>query len=82
MRGNMSYTFFLLPDAGGSIFWEKKLIATLAQNRNIMTPSENWLGNSCTKIKVQESGLWQVQNLNGPVMTTNEWANLQEIIIR
>jgi len=46
----------------------KKLIATVATCR-LCEPSRNWFGLNSPEERIQNSGLWQVQNLNGQQLT-------------
>lgn len=49
---------------------EGKLIATVAQC-GLCKPSQGWLGNSSTVLKIKNSGLWQVQHLENDEISTN-----------
>ena len=60
------------------LFWESKIIATIGQAK--LKPSSNWLGNFSPKVKIRESGLWQVQGLQKPIMTGYEFKQLVQII--
>ena len=60
------------------LFWESKIVATLAQGE--VKPSENWLGNHSPKKKIKESGLWQVQGLKNEILSNEEFKQLKQLI--
>lgn len=77
IKTNFSFCVFNVETKEQRLFWESKLIATLAFQTK---PSKYWLGNFSTKDKIRESGLWQVQGLNKSKLTINEFDELKKLI--
>lgn len=77
IKTNFSFCVFNVDTKEQRLFWESKLIATLAFQTK---PSKYWLGNFSTKDKIRESGLWQVQGLNKSKLTMNEFDELKKLI--
>ncbi len=50
---------------------ESSLIGTVARCP-LCKPSNDWLGNHSSKSQIKNSGLWQVQHLKAPKITTND----------
>lgn len=78
IQEKFSFCAFKLNNKADRLFWESKIIATLAQSE--IRPSSNWLGNYSPKTKIRQSGLWQVQGLQKPRMTLYELEKLKSII--
>jgi hypothetical protein len=78
IKTNFSFCVFRVETKEQRVFWESKLISTLAFNTS---PSSNWLGNFSTKEKIKQSGLWQVQQLNNPILTEVEFESLKRILL-
>ncbi len=47
-------------------YLESKIIGLLSDGENPDEPSEIWLGRTSPKCQVRESGLWQIQGVEGP----------------
>ena len=77
IKTNFSFCVFNVETKEQRLFWESKLISTLAYQTK---PSKNWLGNFSTKEKIKQSGLWQVQGLNKPKLTSDEFDNLKLLV--
>lgn len=77
IKTNFSFCVFNVETKEQRLFWESKLISTLAYQTK---PSKNWLGNFSTKEKIKQSGLWQVQELNKPKLTSDEFDNLKLLV--
>lgn len=77
IKTNFSFCVFNVETKEQRLFWESKLISTLAYQTK---PSKNWLGNFSTKEKIKQSGLWQVQGLNKPKLTIDEFDNLKLLL--
>jgi len=77
IKTNLSFCVFNVETKEQRLFWESKLISTLAYQTN---PSKNWLGNFSPKDKIRQSGLWQVQGLNKPKLTNEEFDNLKQLL--
>lgn len=76
IQNNLSFCVFQIDTKEQRLFWESKIVSTLAKS-NELKPSTNWLGNSSTKEKIKESGLWQVNELNNESLTQVEFAALK-----
>lgn len=61
------------------LYWESKIASTLAQADDIV-PSPEWLGNYSPKEKIRESGLWQVNGLEGEIITEEELHKLAALL--
>lgn len=80
VKNNFSFCVFKVGSKEERLFWESKIIATIAQSKN-SKPSENWLGNFSPKEKIRKFGLWQVQGLEKSILTYEEFETLDRIII-
>ncbi|MDP1813632.1 MAG: hypothetical protein Q8K92_04215 [Leadbetterella sp.] len=78
IKTNFLFCVFRVETKEQRLFWESKLISTLAFKTK---PSENWLGNFSTKDKIKQSGLWQVQGLNKSKMTNEEFDNFKQLLL-
>lgn len=79
IQGNFSFCVFQIDNKEDRLFWESKIIATIAQSG--IRPTSNWLGNYSPKSKIKQYGLWQIQQLMNPPLTLNEFEKLKDIII-
>ena len=77
IKTNLSFCVFRVETKEQRLFWESKIISTLAFKAK---PSENWLGNFSTKDKIKQSGLWQVQGLKKSKLTNEEFDNLKQLL--
>lgn len=69
-----NFTFIVIPNLSDEvkrIRLEKGLIATFAQGEE-KTISENWLGKFHPNSKISNSGLWNIQGINGIPLTEEE----------
>ncbi|NQZ24524.1 MAG: hypothetical protein HRT53_21065 [Colwellia sp.] len=59
-----NFTFAILPveEKEDRLMFEARLISSISLCKNC-GPSKDWLGNSSPKVKIVESGLWQVNEL-------------------
>lgn len=78
IKGNISFCIFKVETKEARLFWESKIVSTLAQSQ--IRPSDNWLGNHSPKKPIRESGLWQVQGLKDPKLTDEEFEQLRRMI--
>ncbi|MGN6617530.1 MAG: hypothetical protein ACTHJ5_10170 [Ilyomonas sp.] len=76
IQTNLSFSVFKIDDKDERLYWEKKIIASLAQSSDIK-PSESWLGLHSPKEKIRLSGLWQVNELAGKRLTQLEVEELE-----
>ena len=79
IQDNFSFCVFKLDKKEDRLFWESKIIATIAQSG--IRPTSTWLGNYSPKTKIKQYGLWQIQELMKPPLTLNEFEKLKNIII-
>jgi hypothetical protein len=77
IQTNLSFCVFQIETKVQRLFWESKIISTLAKS-NELKPSKEWLGNYSTKDKIKTIGLWQVNELFNEAMTENEFEILKE----
>lgn len=61
------------------LYWESKIASTLAQADDIV-PSPERLGNYSPIEKIRESGLWQVNGLEGEIITEEELHKLAALL--
>lgn len=79
VQTNLSFCVFQIYTKDDRLFWESKIISTLAKASDIKS-SENWLGNQSTKDKIKVSGLWQVNELYKDSLTELEFVQLKNKI--
>jgi hypothetical protein len=79
IQENLSFVVFEIPTKERRLFWESRIISTLAAFPNIK-PSENWLGNYSPKNKIRQYGLWQVNELFNQSLDLNEFNKLRGLI--
>ena len=79
IQENLSFTVFEVLTKDKRLFWESRIISTLAAFPNI-NPSENWLGQYSPKEKIREYGLWQVNELLNQPLNESEFNALTELI--
>ena len=80
VQTNLSFCVFQLDTKEKRLFWERKIVSTLAKATDIKS-SENWLGNQSTKDKIRVSGLWQVNELYNDSLTELEFDQLKNKIV-
>ena len=78
IQNNISFCVFQLDNKEDRLFWESKIIATIAQSGIKATSS--WLGNYSPKTKIKQYGLWQIQGLTKPPLTLIEFEKLKTIL--
>jgi hypothetical protein len=81
IQNNLSFCVFQIDTKVERLFWESKIISTLAKSREL-EPSKNWLGNYSTKDKIKTFGLWQVNELFNASLTEKELEELKNIILK
>lgn len=78
---NLSFTVFEITTKDQRLFWESRIISTLAAFPDIR-PSDNWLGQFSPKDKIRQYGLWQVNELLNQPLDTDEFNDLTDLIAR
>ena len=79
IQSNLSFCVFPVDTKEQRLFWESKIVSTLAKS-NELTPSKKWLGNYSTKDKIKASGLWQVNELYNDALTEQEFETLKQLL--
>ena len=79
IQNNLSFSVFQVDTKEQRLYWESKIISTLAKSEELK-PSKNWLGNYSTKDKIKSVGLWQVNELFKSSLTEEEFEELKELI--
>lgn len=79
VQTNLSFCVFQIETKDDRLFWESRIVSTLAKATGIKS-SENWLGNQSTKDKIKLSGLWQVNELFNDSLTELEFDQLKNKI--
>ncbi len=79
VQTNLSFCVFTVDTKEDRLFWESKIVSTLAKS-NELKPSANWMGNNSPKEKIRASGLWQVNELYNAILTEQEFEQLKGII--
>ncbi len=80
IQTNFSFCVFQVDTKEERLFWESKIISTLAKSKELF-PSKKWLGNHSPKEKIKSSGLWQVSELNKDIMTEQEFMELRNKLL-
>lgn len=80
IQTNLSFSVFEVETKEKRLFWESKIISTLAKSGELK-PSVNWLGNYSTKEKIKSVGLWQVNELFNSSLTKEEMKELKKLIL-
>ncbi len=79
IQTNLSFCVFQIDTKDERLFWESRIISTLAKAPDIKL-SDKWLGNHSTKNKIKASGLWQVNELYNDSLSELELKQLKNII--
>lgn len=80
IQTNLSFCVFQVETKEKRLFWESKIISTLAKS-NELKPSKFWLGNHSTKDKIKAIGLWQVNELFNESLTDKEFEVLKNDVV-
>lgn len=78
IQSNLSFCVFKVDAKDQRLFWESKIVSTLAKSIDLI-PSKKWLGNCSTKEKITASGLWQVNELYNEDLTEQEFETLKRL---
>ena len=79
IQTNLTFCIFQVNTKEQRLFWESKIISTLAKSQELK-PSKNWLGNYSTKDKIKTVGLWQVNELFKSSLTEEEFEELKKML--
>ena len=80
IQGNFRFVVFRLDEKEKRLAWESKIISTVSLCRECQ-PSSNWLGKYSPKEKIQQSGLWIVNELYKEPLSDSEYIELEKAII-
>jgi hypothetical protein len=80
IQESLSFCLFRIDNKEQRLFWESKIVSTLAQSRELR-PSSEWLGNYSPKEKIRASGLWQVNGLDGERITNIEIEEFKRLLL-
>ena len=75
IQTNLSFSVFRVDSKEERLFWESRIVSTLAQSDEL-SPSAKWLGSYSMKAKIRTSGLWQVNELYNQPLSEEEFAVL------
>lgn len=81
IQTNLTFCIFQVNTKEQRLFWESKIISTLAKSQELK-PSKNWLGNYSTKDKIKTVGLWQVNELFKSSLTEEEFEELKKLMLK
>ena len=79
IRKAFSFVVFGVPGKDERLYWEERLIATVAGCLDCKA-SDFWLGQQSPVEKIRQSGLWVVQGLSGRALTQNECSEMQHLL--
>lgn len=79
IQENLTFTVFEVEAKVQRLFWESRIISTLAAFPHI-NPSDNWLGQYSPKDKIRQYGLWQVNELLKQPLDEIEFNALTKLI--
>ncbi len=81
LRKNLSFCTIPVARKYDRLLWEARLIATVASCPSCHA-SEHWLGNRSPVKAVRESGLWQVNHVDGEPMSAKELSTLKRMCVQ
>jgi len=81
IQTNLTFCIFQVNTKEQRLFWESKIISTLAKSQELK-PSKNWLGNYSTKDKIKTVGLWQVNELFKSSLTEEEFEEFKKLMLK
>ncbi|SMB94594.1 hypothetical protein SAMN00120144_2034 [Hymenobacter roseosalivarius DSM 11622] len=76
IQNNFSFCVLQINNKDERLFWESRMISTLAKAKDIEA-SQEWLGRHSTKEKIRVSGLWQVNELYKDCLTETEFDQIK-----
>lgn len=79
IQENLSFTVFEVKTKAQRLFWESRIISTLAAFPHIKS-SDNWLGQFSPKEKIRQYGLWQVNELLNQPLNEAEFNALTKLV--
>ena len=79
IQDNLSFSVFEVDTKDKRLFWESRIISTLAGYSEIK-PSDKWLGHFSPKGKIRRYGLWQVNELLNQQLSISELKKLVKLI--
>lgn len=79
LRDNFTFSCFRVDSKEERLNLERALIALLAQYP-LSSPSDHWLGQKAESKKINQSGLWNTQQIDATPVTAYELVRLEELI--
>jgi len=80
IQNNFRFVVFWVDEKEKRLDWESKIISTVSLCTECQ-PSSSWLGKFSPKEKIQQSGLWIVNELNKKPLSDSEYIELEKAII-
>jgi len=80
IRQNFRFVAFRVDDKSQRLHWESKIISTVSRCDECR-PSQNWLGLHSPKKKIQESGLWLVNELYKQPLSESDCESLKIAVL-
>jgi hypothetical protein len=80
IQNNFRFIVFRVDEKEKRLDWESKIISTISLCTECQ-PSSNWLGNYSPIEKIQQSGLWNVNELYKRPLSVIEYHELEKAII-
>ena len=76
LQSNFYFAVFEVNDAVKRLEWESKFLSTIAKCEECV-PSKEWLGNYSPIAKIREFGLWNVQGIDGKILTKKDFVEYE-----
>ncbi len=80
IQENFEFVVFQVDEKVSRLNWEAKIISTVSLCDECR-PSRNWLGNYSPIIKIQKSGLWNVNELYKEPLSNEEYYQIHKALI-
>lgn len=79
LQSNCRFIVIAVASKSQRLLWESRIISTIAAC-SICTPSPHWLGRSSPVSKIQDNGLWQVNELFNEPFSADEFRDFEQTI--
>jgi len=79
IRGHFSLAVFRVDEKQRRLDLESKIISTVSWCEECF-PSESWLGLHSPKVKIRQSGLWNVNELHKQPLSETDFGELEELV--
>ncbi len=81
IQNNFSFVVFRVDTKEERLKWEEKIISTVSHCEEC-SPAADWFGQHSPKLKIRESGLWQVNGLYKDPLNEDEFIMLSKLLKR